>query len=346
MLDEFTFNTKQKIAVVILTVFLFLALTATIYDLIRMGLKSVKEIPSRDEIDACASISNGKGINKNEMNGKEILKRQNRIKNDKLQENPIEEDEDLSTVTSIILSFSIIFNTKKLFHIREDREETLSAIHGMRILSMVWIIIGHTFCFGGFYKILYTFKRISIAGIENPARWDYQPLINTFLLVETFFFLGGVVLIYVALPMLEKHKGRFNYPIYVIHRWVRLTPAMIGTIAFITVMPYFGSGPMWKKEMTWQSEGCQKNWWMNILYISNWVYPVDEMCGGMTWFVAADFQIYLFAPIIFFSYYKSTILGILVNVLVLIGGMFSSGISAYINEIAPTFGLQHTIDLQ
>lgn len=85
---------------------------------------------------------------------------------------------------------------------------------------------------------------------------------------------------------------------------------------------------------------------MNILYISNWVYPVDEMCGGMTWFVAADFQIYLFAPIIFFSYYKNTKLGIMVNVLILFGGMFSSGMSAYVNEVAPTFGLQHTIDLQ
>lgn len=247
----------------------------------------------------------------------------------------------------VILSFSIIHSTRKLFHIREHQsEDTLSAVHGMRILSMIWIIIGHTYCFGGFYKLLYTFKRLSVNGFTNPARIEYQPLINTFLLVDTFFFLGGVVLIYVALPMLRKHKGKFNYFIYAVHRWVRLTPAMVGSICFITIMPALGSGPYWKQEMTWQSEGCQKNWWMNLLYINNWVYPVDEMCGGMTWFIAADYQIYLFlAPVIFFSYYKSSALGVIVNLIILISGMISTGVSTYVNDMAPTFGIQHTVDL-
>lgn len=248
----------------------------------------------------------------------------------------------------IIFSFSIINSTKKLFHIRENQtEDTLSAVHGMRILSMVWIIIGHTYCFGGFYKLLFTFKRLSVDGFTNPSRFEYQPLINTFLLVDTFFFLGGVVLIYVALPMLQKHHGKFNYFIYAIHRWVRLTPAMLGSISFITIMPALGSGPYWKQQMNWQSEGCQKNWWMNLLYINNWVYPVDEMCGGMTWFVAADYQIYLFlAPIIFFAYYKSSTIGVVVNLIILIGGMMSTGLSTYIHDMAPTFGLQHTVDLK
>ena len=86
---------------------------------------------------------------------------------------------------------------------------------------------------------------------------------------------------------------------------------------------------------------------MNLLYINNWVYPVDEMCGGMTWFIAADFQIYLFvAPLIFLAYYKSTMLGVIVNFILLVAGMIASGISAYVNDTAPTFGIQHTIDLR
>lgn len=91
-----------------------------------------------------------------------------------------------------------------------------------------------------------------------------------------------MVLIYVALPMLAKAKGRFNYVIYVAHRWMRLTPALIGVISFIVVMPALGSGPIWKREMTWQSEGCQKNWWTNLLFINNWVEPVDEMVSLTT----------------------------------------------------------------
>lgn len=100
------------------------------------------------------------------------------------------EQQSKSGMSRFLTGFSIIENTIKLIHVREDREETLSCVHGMRVLSMFWIIIGHTYCFGGFYKILYTFKRLAVDSMNNPARWEYQPLINTYLLVDTFFFLG------------------------------------------------------------------------------------------------------------------------------------------------------------
>lgn len=153
--DVFIWNPKQKLSLIILLTFVTLATISTLFDV----LQRVYYMVMRDN-------------NGNE--GSEDL----------------EDLREGSKVLAVALSFSILKNTKKLFHIREDREQTLSAVHGMRILSMVWIIIGHTYCFGGFYKILYTFKRISVDGIRNPARWEYQPLVNAFLLVDTFFFLG------------------------------------------------------------------------------------------------------------------------------------------------------------
>lgn len=356
--DQFQFNDKQKLSIGILVFFTAIAVCASLLDLLRIIINSLngcdKKVDMKDEVKKTSSLTPSCDASLPSLDSSASGCRtscssdssnDNSLSNDsKVPPSPVME----SKVFKMIFSFSILENTRKLFHLRKDQveESTLSAVHGMRILSMIWIIIGHTYCFGGFYKLLYTFRRVSIAGVENPARWSYQPLINTFLLVDTFFFLGGVVLIFVALPMLQKHKGKFNYFIYAVHRWVRLTPAMIGVICFITVMPALGSGPYWKQEMTWQSEGCQKNWWMNLLYINNWVYPVDEMCGGMTWFIAADFQIYLFiAPLIFFAYYKSTLCGIIVNFLLLVAGMISSGVSAYIHDTAPTFGISHVIDL-
>jgi hypothetical protein len=358
--DHFVFNDKQKLSIGILVFFTLIAIAASLLDLIRIIINScngskgqpqekekIKAVPSlTPSSDASLpSLDSSASGSRTSCASSSSSENNNPTNSSKKQGGRVME----SKVFKIIFSFSILENTRKLFHLRKDQveESTLSAVHGMRILSMIWIIIGHTYCFGGFYKLLYTFRRVSVAGIENPARWEYQALINTFLLVDTFFFLGGVVLIFVALPMLHKHKGKFNYFIYAIHRWVRLTPAMIGVICFITIMPALGTGPYWKQEMTWQSEGCQKNWWMNLLYINNWVYPVDEMCGGMTWFIAADFQIYLFvAPLIFFAYYKSSICGLIVNFILLIVGMASSGISTYIHDTAPTFGIQHVIDLK
>ena len=41
---------------------------------------------------------------------------------------------------------------------------------------------------------------------------------------------------------------------------------------------------------------CPKYWWRNFLNINN-LWPESEMCAAWTWYLANDFQFFLFSPI-------------------------------------------------
>ena len=42
--------------------------------------------------------------------------------------------------------FSIYKNFKKIFHVSND-ENQLSCLHGIRVLSLAWVILGHSYVF-------------------------------------------------------------------------------------------------------------------------------------------------------------------------------------------------------
>lgn len=47
-----------------------------------------------------------------------------------------------------LLCFSAIKNSKKLFNTASQEEDSISCLHGLKVLCMLWIIIGHSYSFG------------------------------------------------------------------------------------------------------------------------------------------------------------------------------------------------------
>ena len=47
----------------------------------------------------------------------------------------------------ILLSFSIYTNARKLLNVSQP-SGTLTAVNGIRFISMTWVILGHTYYFG------------------------------------------------------------------------------------------------------------------------------------------------------------------------------------------------------
>ena len=86
-------------------------------------------------------------------------------------------------LNSFVRAFSAIRNTKKIFSIKEN-DESLSCLHGIRFLSMTWVILGHTFYF-------------AIPYLDNPT-WALEKIQDTISMeavvqgtfsVDSFFFL-------------------------------------------------------------------------------------------------------------------------------------------------------------
>ena len=100
--------------------------------------------------------------------------------------------------------------------------------------------------------------------------WRYQWLkAGAFYQVETFFMISGVIVSYVMIDVINSKKGRFNYYVYVVHRWLRYTPALIGTILLYILLPLLGGGPIFKQSIHAISNPCEQFWFRNLLYYNN-----------------------------------------------------------------------------
>lgn len=90
-----------------------------------------------------------------------------------------------SLPAKMLLCFSAIKNSKKLFNTATQEEDSISCLHGIKVLCMLWIIIGHSYSFGIqwlFFSNPNSFKKAS----EDLFS---QIFANGTLSVDVFFFI-------------------------------------------------------------------------------------------------------------------------------------------------------------
>lgn len=86
-------------------------------------------------------------------------------------------------------SFSISKNVSKLFNLKTESEPKLHFIHGMRVLTMIWVIICHTYTFGTQFLTAIGSVRIDHEILPLSRTMSMQFILNGWFSVETFFFL-------------------------------------------------------------------------------------------------------------------------------------------------------------
>jgi peptidoglycan/LPS O-acetylase OafA/YrhL len=127
--------------------------------------------------------------------------------------------------------------------------------------------------FNSYIKSSFTY--LSKDRFEEEARkfgkqLSTQFVFNGYISVSNFFFLSGLVVTYVSLPLMTKKRGP-TFIKYVSIRWLRFIPPLIGAICFHILWPLLGSGPVFKQISTELTKPCVKNWWTNVLLINNWL---------------------------------------------------------------------------
>ncbi|XP_076807348.1 nose resistant to fluoxetine protein 6-like isoform X2 [Clavelina lepadiformis] len=237
----------------------------------------------------------------------------------------------------ILTSFSIIKNTKKLLDTTQ-RPTDITCLHGMRFLSMSWVILGHCQLF----PIAYSDNPTFVANYFLNS-WSFQTIGNGYYSVDTFFYLSGLLVAYLGMRTLKRNGGRINVPLMYLYRYIRLTPPY-AFVMFMMVTLYrkMGDGPYWDTNFRSHQQPCSKYWWTNLLYINN-LYPEksEDQCFSWGWYLANDTQFYLFVPLFLFVLYRSKALGLGILNFVLIASMSVTGsFSKYTNQQPPavTYG--------
>ncbi|CAC5415930.1 unnamed protein product [Mytilus coruscus] len=211
-----------------------------------------------------------------------------------------------SVLKQILLSFSLITNTRKLLN-TSTASGTLTAINGMRVLSMWWVILGHTY---GVLPFLSLVDNV-LDFVELLKRFSFQAIMNATYSVDTFFFMSGLLVAYTVMKKL-RDGGNINWAIFYIHRFWRLTPVYaFAILIWTTLYKHWIWNGTFALSMR-QTDPCDDYWWTNILYINNF-HPnygnIAKQCMGWGWYLANDMQFYILSPLFLILLHKMKYVG-------------------------------------
>ena len=123
--------------------------------------------------------------------------------------------EDRKTKLALLFySFNPIVNFQKLCTVRDDGDQRLAVLNGIRVLSIWWVIVGHTFSFVQFFPIsnFMTFKNFI-----NDSLFALIP--GGLYAVDAFFFLSGFLSFYTLTTRMYPRKGKENFLLLYFHRY-------------------------------------------------------------------------------------------------------------------------------
>ncbi|XP_077552931.1 nose resistant to fluoxetine protein 6-like [Haemaphysalis longicornis] len=229
-------------------------------------------------------------------------------------------------------SMSAYETVRKIMVVNEPADEEtrhLQIFHGLRALSIVWIVWVHHYA----YNDTSVYSGAKIAK-KLAAQYNTQPFNNAWLAVDTFFFISGFFLLY-AIHKQMRSAGLAQALFYLAVRWWRLIPMACVGIFMVNLIRHFGDGPLWAEYIGSEVEKCNKNWWLLLLNVQNYLLH-DELCLVPYWYISTDMQLHIifigFAILLFRNFYLSLV----TMVFLVITGTIVVGCQTLVYNYTPT----------
>jgi peptidoglycan/LPS O-acetylase OafA/YrhL len=200
-----------------------------------------------------------------------------------------------SEPNKLLASFSVYSNGPKLFDVTKVKSpSSINCFHGLRSLSIFWIIIGHQFLFLIPYGNDNDAKNFVLFNIPIGALIRAHPLA-----VDTFFVMGAILMTWSTLRDCEKKQLNILRMIW--KRYLRYTPVIAAVILFVVAFSdIIQQGPLFFGRFR---NYCIKHWFFALLHVQNYIKH-DELCLTYSWYLSADFQLFIISPFIVFLIYK------------------------------------------
>ena len=291
------FNAGAIIMIVVCCIFVALVIVVTVADLIIQQLET-KTAPAKDIVNSnCESDGDGNATENDQLLAKAPAK--------------------MNGLKDVIVAFSLCKVIPQILSTNQP-PSAISSINGLRVISMFWLILCHTHFM------------ISLLGADNLldlqftniksilSRFTFQAIGNGNFVVDSFFFLSGLLVAYLTLREMRRSAGRFPFLMYYLHRFLRLTPTYAFILFFIWFLTmHLADGPLCHfvaGEESGLYQSCSKYWWTNLLYINNF-YPwkLKDECIGWTWYLANDMQFYILSPLLLIPLYFLFPLGLAIS---------------------------------
>uniref|UniRef100_A0A1S4GGM9 Nose resistant-to-fluoxetine protein N-terminal domain-containing protein n=1 Tax=Anopheles gambiae TaxID=7165 RepID=A0A1S4GGM9_ANOGA len=229
----------------------------------------------------------------------------------------------------ILACFDVGPNAASILSVERANEDSLTCVHGLRLYSLLWTVLVHT------YLQLFAVSENRFGRKIAERSFLYQLVGNASFSVDTFFFISGLLIVYLYLksvsksgqPTTGKQAEERTSPaaaagtgtrepstggahrdatlggatrkagLSILYRYLRLTPVYWFTIVTNEIIL------KWTYDRSVFTPGiidhitCDRFWWRNILYVNNW-FPFTEMCMIWSWYLANDMQFYVIAIVL------------------------------------------------
>ncbi|XP_077053559.1 O-acyltransferase like protein [Siphateles boraxobius] len=206
-----------------------------------------------------------------------------------------------SVVLSCLQALSVQNSSRGVLAM-ESSGSSYSSLNGIRILSLLWIISGHTVQLSAW------------SNLDNDKRWKDMVEKNPFyvlafsgpvyLAVDSFLLLGGLLSAKSLLNSIQRSDDTLSFSLvahFLFRRFKRIQPLHLFIVCLtIGLFSVVQRGVFW-----FIPEGevfsCKKYWWSNLLLINN-LFTITDICAPWTWYLSIDFQFYATTPFLIFLY--------------------------------------------
>ncbi len=207
----------------------------------------------------------------------------------------------------VLNCFSLIKNIKSLYNTENKLDPNLEVLNGIRVLSMVWIILGHA------YSLEVTSRLYNITDLTDSLINDFSMVFVKLgtLAVDVFFFLSGFLAALQFSKVFEHGAGVGAVLLCFLKRYIRLLPIHGLAILYIIYLQVTVKDEPFMAEVMQFKKTCEDKWYHNLLYVSNFMSGMNT-CVPWSWYIMNDMQFYILAPLFVLPfYYFSQIVGLL-----------------------------------
>ncbi|KAL2099634.1 hypothetical protein ACEWY4_004028 [Coilia grayii] len=182
------------------------------------------------------------------------------------------------------------------------RADSYSSLNGIRILSLLWILSGHTVQLSAWNNL------------DNDKQWRADVEMNplyvlafsgpVYLAVDTFLLLGGLLSAKSLLALIQRSEDKLNPGLvarFLFRRFKRVQPLHLFMVCLaVGLFSVVQRGAFWfiADDMVLN---CKKYWWSNLLLVNN-LFTITDICAPWTWYLSIDFQFYVTTPILIAVY--------------------------------------------
>ncbi|CAN7990914.1 unnamed protein product [Ixodes pacificus] len=238
-------------------------------------------------------------------------------------------------LSTLVLGFSLRRAILKLTQMPNwgDYSNELGFVHGMRVLSATWVVLGHSLVVRDIHH------NSDFIGLLRKMQKDifFCVQMQSFMAVGSFFVITGFLSGYLVV---KAPKAKFNVYLLVlfafIRRYIRLVPSMLAVLGAMYMIPLLVSGPLLEDMWSFFERPCTKHWWKILTMTHNFPDDITDFCMPHYWYISVDFQLAIVSTIILAAVTpRWPKMGLVIMAAIVITTSVATGVVTYVNKYLP-----------